>query len=699
MTSRSLFFKLSMEDIKRRIWTIALSFIVFFLYFPVIGTLMIGNYDKYTSDDAYYKVRIYERVLEFMSSKDYLVGVITVAGAIICGLSGFFYLHSKKQVDFYHSLPVRREALFGLKYVNGLLIYVIPYILNIIIYSIILKFNGLMNLNLWGEAWKAIGIHLLYFALIYTVVIIAVMLTGNVVIGSFGTIVFLLYGPMIRLLKEFYYTSFFTTYYAENISRGKILNFLSPVGNYIYVLKKIRNDENIFGNILAALIVTILLIALALFLYKKRPSEAAGKAMAFGISKPVIKFLLVIPLSLGGGIIFREITNRESDGWFVFGLLFTLLIVYAVIEIIYNFDIKSAFHHKKQLLISGIIVGLIAGVFKFDLFHYDTYLPKKENVESMSVAVSGLDEFSNYHNMERDDRGNLRFIYGDQYQLEHMKLTDMDVAYDMAAAEVKNRDVTEDKGIYLYYIAQFNLKNGRKVVRSYPMKSYKEYSMLKDIFENPEFKEGHYPLSRLDVELIEEIYCSNIFEEKQITLNQEEKKELIDILKEEISSLTLEEIRDESPIGTVSLRLPNVTEEYKIYPGYEKTIGFLKGHGFDSTRKVEAKDIEQMTIHYYTNIEEETEDTAETGMDHAVASPVIIYNTKDMEKMEKILPELVEYNYYWSNRSVIEVDNSIDVEVVFRKDEYGNEERRSYKFRKGNVPDFVIKDIKVNEGK
>lgn len=697
MTSRNLFFKLSVEDIKRRIWTIVLSFIVFFLYFPVIGTLMIGNYEGYISDYSS-KAMLYPRILEYLGPKDYLVGVITVVGAIICGLSGFFYLHSKKQVDFYHSLPIRREILFGLKYLNGLLIYVIPYIFNVVIYSIILKFNGLMDFNLWKEAWKAIGIHFLFFALIYTVVIIAVMLTGNIVVGCFGTIVFLLYGPTIRILKEIYYTSFFTTYYPEDVSAVELFNFISPVGNYLNVLKKIRNDGNIHSNILVTLVVTVLLIALALFLYKKRPSEAAGKAMAFRISKPVVKFLLVIPLSLGGGIIFREITNRQSDGWFVFGLLFTLLVVYAVIEITYNFDIKNAFHHKKQLLISGIIVGMVAGVFRFDLLHYDTYLPKKESIESMSVAITGLDEFKDYHSMKLDNRNYLDYMDGERYQLQYMKLTDMEAAYGMVSEVAKNKAVTEDEDSYLYYNVKFNLKNGKEVARAYQLKESEEYPMLKDIYENQKFKEGHYPIYRLDMNLITEIYCSNVFEGKQITLNREEKKELVDILKEELSNLTLDKIRNENPIGVVSIQLYNMMEDYNIYPDYKKTIDFLKKHGFDAERKVEGKDLAQMTIYQVGTESEEIgsniEETVETQ------DQVITYgNGKDLDKMEKVFPELVEYDYYWANRSVIEVEDSIDVEVVFRKDEYGNEERKSYRFRKGAIPDFVKENINLEEGR
>lgn len=44
-----------------------------------------------------------------------------------------------------------------------------------------------------------------------------------------------------------------------------------------------------------ALAVAALIFGLGMFLYWKRPSEAAGRAMAFKVSEPVIRFLLVVP--------------------------------------------------------------------------------------------------------------------------------------------------------------------------------------------------------------------------------------------------------------------------------------------------------------------------------------------------------------------------------------------------------------------
>ena len=93
--------------------------------------------------------------------------------------------------------------------------------------------------------------------------------------------------------------------------------------------------------------VAALLFGLGMFLYRKRPSEAAGRAMAFKVSEPVIRFLLVVPITLFSGMIFRSILN--DDIWTVFGLLCGLLITSCLIEIIYHSILRACLRIRDSL--------------------------------------------------------------------------------------------------------------------------------------------------------------------------------------------------------------------------------------------------------------------------------------------------------------------------------------------------------------
>jgi ABC-2 type transport system permease protein len=724
MTSRNLFFKLQKEDLKRRIWTIALAILVFFLSFLVTAAMMIGNFDQGNQGNISIRREDYlEQIISFMQPQAIII-FITITGAVICGLSGFFYLQSKKKVDLYHSVPVRREILFTISYLDGLLIYLVPYIISILLCFIIFQTSGFMNAQVFFAALSSVGISLLYYTLIYTITVIAVMLTGNIIISCFGTAVFMLYGTLITLIKQSYFQEFFATYYNNN-DEGE-WSFLSPVGSFINTANKISDGskQGLVGTILLVIILSILFIGLALYLYIKRPSEAAGKSMAFGITRPVIKLLLTIPLTMSGGIIFKSAVRNDSVSWFIFGLIFTFFIIYAIIEIIYNFDIRSAFNHKKQMLLSAGMITLITCIFQFDLFRYDFYLPDKDKVESMSVAFSELDGNIRYFEWEGD-----RHLYRDSvyYQLKHMELKDFDTAYQLADLGIQQTDKdkqTKDRldvnksydinNEYTFYI-KYTLKGGRTVYRSYQLNKAESFNMMQDIYAKKEFKETHFPIYKLDEknEKIGEISCFNELGNKEFSLSNKEKEELIETYKAELNNLTLMDMIQNYPLATLSIMSYEEDSgntfgtEYYIYPTFTNTIDFLKKHGFDAAKKAEAKDIINISINNYnTNTDDDMYDINikhnydykykynefTSKVDEAKSN---VY--KLPEQIEEIYPNLISKDYYLNNRSIINLDDSVEVMVLFKLDQFGNESNYSYYFTSGKIPEFVKKDINYKQ--
>lgn len=699
MTSKNLFFNLQKEDLKRRIWTIALAFLVFFFFLPVICTMQLGNYSSYMK-----KEDIYNNIMNFMGPTNGILIFITVIAAIICGLSGFFYLHSKKKVDLYHSIPVRREVLYAVGFVNGFLIYIIPYVLNVILCFIVLKINKFLNMEIFAAAWKGILVNLLFFLLLYTIVIIAVMLTGNFIISIFGTAVFFLYGPMIMFLKNAYYREFFNTFYSGDRFIDSA-EFLSPLVIYAKMVSRIDSAMNasVIKDLILTFVVTMILILLGMILYKKRPSEAAGKAMAFGFTKPIIKFLLVIPLTLGGGIIFKNIASTGTTAWFIFGLIFTLIIIYAIIEIIYNFDFRSAFAHKKQMLSCGAIVAIIVVIFQFDLLHYDSYVPKENKVESMSIAFNGLDQNLDY-TVLKDNEWN--YIDGTEYQLKYMELKDYNSAYTLAK-EGASRVEERSTGNEIYFIVKYTLKSGKEVYRSYHLNAEEYYDVMEDIYTNQEFKEGHYPIYQLNSEDVINVSGYNSINEKMLSLDKTEINQLLAIYKEELSSLTFDQKVNDYPIGSIQLSISTNREyndsyrtfSYEIYPAFEKTITFLKQHGFDPTEGFNVSNIKKVVVHSnrYTSDTENNntmDSTVESTTDSYFGEGKSITYT-DQQQIEEILDSIVETNYAWNNDIFNRITSDFEAIVVLSTDEYGNEKEIYYYFIKDKIPSFIKQDFNM----
>ncbi len=703
MISKSLFINLQKEDMKRRIWTIALFLLMFFLVLPVINALNLESINNQQTLSS-----INNNIIAMLGPKHSGVAVLTVMAAIICGLSSFYYVHSKKRIDFYHSTPVRRETLFAVNYLDGFLIYFVAYFFNLFLSFAVLSINGYMCWEIFHAAMTAVLINCIYYLMIYTVVIIAVMLTGNFVVSCLGSAVLLLYGPTLMLVKEEYFREFFVTYYPE-IQLRNGLKFLSPIWVYLSVNNTWDKGESILPSVLLGAVVTVALVAFALFLYIRRPSEAAGKAMAFAKSKPIIKFLLVILLSLGGGALFFNIAHN-SDAWFIFGLVFALIVSHAVIEIIYQFDIRGIIRHKRQLLICGLMVGVIACTFKFDFFKFDAYLPEESNIQSMAVSVSGVEDNINYFDIKA---GEFKRYDNSEYHLRRMNLSEFKDAYELAKTGIADRKTLQNYnsagGNYTYCV-KYAMKNGNTVYRQYRLNTSGTYQQLKKIYENPEFRETHYPILHWDIESIGKIslrYFSEEINAEKFGLDGKEsyslalpgssKQEFLDTYKEELKTLSLDELKNSEPLATILLEYKTYdVSYYYVYPSFIKTLALMEKHGFDTTRKRKLADIRRITVSDYSP---KFDQISIGGMiSTSVAQDSYKEETYSKpEQIAQILPNLVSRDYYYNNTALMEGEEYTDVILYVFNEDYNNETSYGYMFRKGTIPEFVKNDLTIRE--
>lgn len=320
MTSKNLFFKLMREDWKNRLWAPALIALASFFAYPVFLAFMAGKADRdwNTAAEAFHWFS--EQSIRWISFENGVAVFFVVVVSLVCGLSSFYYLTSRKRVDFYHSIPVRREILFLVHYADGILMPAIPYALALVASVIVCAANGVSTDALCATAVSAYILHMIYYILCYTTVVIASLMTGHLVIGFFGSMVLMFYMPITASLFESFFESFFLSYYYpgddsvfENLIR------ISPVIEYVHTVSLYADQKPVVMVATAALIVSLLLIAAAVFLYKKRPSEAAGKAMAFAVSQPVIRVLITVVAGLGIGDFFWSL--QRSNGWMVFGVV------------------------------------------------------------------------------------------------------------------------------------------------------------------------------------------------------------------------------------------------------------------------------------------------------------------------------------------------------------------------------------------
>ena len=109
MTSASLFFKLQKEDLKRRIWVIALLFLGFFFAYPVNLALIMENaansqfamYNGYTplvdTGTPEYLAKVLEyktkAVVDLVSYGNVMPLFLMVTAAVVIGAAAVSYTH------------------------------------------------------------------------------------------------------------------------------------------------------------------------------------------------------------------------------------------------------------------------------------------------------------------------------------------------------------------------------------------------------------------------------------------------------------------------------------------------------------------------------------------------------------------------------------------------------------------------------
>ena len=642
MTSRSLFFKYMKENTKQRIWNLALVLLLCFFAFPVTTALWSSTAfrpenlnSSLPADLARTQAQrdLTRDMLRMYSMKGGALAFMLTITAVVLAASGFAYLHSKKKTDFYHSLPIRREMLYAVTCLNGFLYMAVAYLGFQTIAAVMIRVKGVPFD--WGSLYLASVEHLCFFALVYMTAILSMLLTGNLVVGLLGTGVLFSWGPVICMTISAYFSDYFTTFYGDDSFLLALSERTSPVAWYVKACMSSQPGRMALWAMLAAAV----LFLLGMLLYRRRPSEAAGHAMAFPITEPIIRFLIAVPSSLLLGAMFHSM--MYEDGWTVFGLVCGLLLVSCIIEIIYHFDFKSLFAHKRQLLVSAVFVGVVFAIFRFDLFGYDRYLPATEKLASGGIYSDLLDPdaTSQYHSTVEYTEG----WYGVTFDAmpsstlaDEMQISDdqgLELLHTIAAqgvhdaAQARDRflrgggrsyDVEEGDEAFRNVTIAWHLRNGRTVYRSYRVNVSGVRAALEAVYNLDAYKTAMYPVLSLSADDVAGINYKEEDECSHVKLaGADVKAALLAAYQEELKALTSETRAHEMPIAEIQFKtneqqaliqkmrdeggnytLFNYYYYYPIYPSFTKTIALLRACGVEVGGTVTPEKTASITLSY-----------------------------------------------------------------------------------------------------
>lgn len=708
MTSKSSFLANSKENNKRRIWVWVVSFLGQLMLYPGILTVYISRIDFWNADGRY-KLPEHYLTAKQEAAADALgfqpVCMLPVALlAILIAVQGFSYLYDRKKVDMYHSVPVSAKRRFAVIYVNGLLIYLIPALFSILTGIIMAAAQGCMTGRCLAECGLAFLLNLLYFLVVYNTSILAVMLTGNVIITGFAAVILLGIGYAAYMVTMALRDAFFDTscyYFVKTTFTGSII---TDYDGKISWFKQLPLLEDIVREILPVygkwFLAAALFLALSYVCYRKRPSETAGKAMAFRRLNPFIKIMVSVVAGLIVCYIVYDATYYNTVVT-VCSMAGGTLLCSAVMEAIYEADIRGALKHFVSTGIAAAATLFIFCIFQFDLFGYDSYVPEAEEVESVALD---LGPYQNYWEWREADES-ISVIIDSGFLRENMFLTDVEAVCELArksqGLDWKNKE--DCRSVRVLY----RLKSGKEVVRLFYIDFEDESNeeLLNRIIGTPEYRNGFYLMTKEDVKTA----FSEMERDWKVTytngtietdLPASESERLREMWLKDMEQFDFTMANSSRPCGKLSWNMEDgyISMDVPVYESFGNTLAVLDEYHAVYPVKLRAEDILSLEVtnwHYQDQEEYFSADGSYRAQASYVDMPqhAVSKEFTDPGEIAAIVENLYpseRLDLYWNGAKTTEIGYDVVVTFKMNTDYPYKRGYFTYRFLSGQVPDFVV---------
>lgn len=613
--------KYILENIRQRGWLAALSALTLFLLLPVYTTMRIDNFLSLSGQEYIETLRERFPLMINGESSTY-AGLVILLLAVVCGVSGFAYLHQSDMTDFFHSFPLKRSQWFQIAYLSGVILFLIPYLLCSLGTLLIAASRGvLVASNVTASVLAVLG-GIVGFLLCYHTAILAMMLTGKLISGVLASFALLVYAYMITTLSENLISSYFATFSApltDGMTIGSLLSTaLSPYELYEHMITLSPEVESL-RFLGAALVILVLLWLSAWMLYRHRALEMAGNALAYPKCGSVIKVLITVPTALYIGFFIQSFYYSNGQTWIIAASLAAAVLLCGVIEFIYTLDLRQLGRRKIASLVSVFLVAGILGVLRLDVFGYDSWLPESSKIESMALYS---DSYMSYFTYPNDDDPYMSEAYRCALLNQEAQRTDFDAIYKLAQEGVEHvrEDITTNSIYedslrdYCSIILRFNKKNGTSVYRTYAVSRESLVDCLEELSQNEVYRKNLFPIFHVENENVQGIILDDLLSNKQMDLTEEQRDALLNAYRLDVLQTDIATLQYADPIGSLTLRLkedpaastdtdsyPQELYGFYVYETYTNTLTLLDEYGDSPHTEIDPADVLQMTHFIYSD--------------------------------------------------------------------------------------------------
>ncbi len=418
--------------------------------------------------------------------------LINLVYALVVAQVLFGDLFNSKLCNALHAMPLRRETWFSTHLVAGLLFSLVPNLIGALAYMPYLD-------RFWYVSFLWLGGMMLHYLFFLGVAVFSMFVTGKrfaavVVYGilNFGAVLVyylleylyipMLYGvvvstdimyvfsPIVMLLSSCDYFSL--RHDADSCTCTAYRSYIDIPSQHSYHL--VVGEAWPYLFILAG--VGLVLLGLALLLYRRRKLETAGDFVAFKPMKPVFRIVFTLATATFCHMVAQQMFGMDEISVMAF-LFIGLAVGYFVSHMFVERTIK-VFKKRTFLGLAAMVGALLLSLnlVQWDVFGIASYIPEPSQVEVVYVSPSNMGRY------RVDQTAIAETQYGSCFQSTSLEeIQAVTEAHRLMYQEGEQTGSgTQRHTIY------YKLKNGTTVVRCYRVaRTGQAYAAACELFKSP----------------------------------------------------------------------------------------------------------------------------------------------------------------------------------------------------------------------
>ena len=514
----------------------------------VTNTVQVVDED---SIEPYYSPNNYDRehYIEILYNPIVLLTIFVLP--VLVSILLFKYTNEEKSSSFIHGLPISKRKLYITNILTGIVMYVIPFLVNLII-ILLLNLGEMGKYLQFADIMKWFGVCMLYNTIFFAFATFIGTFCASKI--SHGILTYILmYAPVGVLVL--------TSAITENILYGfkglssnfeeftklpfiKIIEDFREMSSY-YLSQTIEFETS---TIIIYITSIIVMLVLGYFIYKKRKLEITKEFIAFKGIRSFVKYAATFLVNLLSYMYFYDVIGKHNIRTLLASFIITL-IAYLIIEMILKKTYK-VFKSIIGFIVYAVIITITFVILSTGAFGYETRIPKAENVEEVSFKVRN--ETINFK-----EKQNIENIINFQQKL-----------------------VDEKKKGYTEYTIEYKLKGGRKITRKYDINNslYKE-ELNKILTSNEYYEEKIKQIE--DVQKIKRITINISYKEqystKTIRIKESDMSDFIENLIKDIKNrkATINDNEYVSEVARKNNKLRSLYVQVELKEDVSKIIRYI----------------------------------------------------------------------------------------------------------------------------